>query len=340
MKLNQISIRFIVLTLSVLCLISLCRNGAMAKETVTVNLISAPFGGSSYLWGVALEDILRKAGSPVLVAHSETPGASYNIMKLDKSPADRANTLIVSGPGLITMANKAMKPFKKAMGQDLMPISFLSASATWFVTRDPSLKQYSDLKGKKVALGNKQQPSWSSVPMMEFGGAGLKPKDMDLLFLGHAEGATAFKDRLVDATVAGAFVNPISKKFVLAPFFQELIATEKTINYIGPGKEVLAVTEKNTGLPFPAMTFKKGQLPGLDRSITVAMQLGGFYAHTDFPADQIYQITRQIILNVDKFGEYHAMGKILSKELLCWGMTRGSVHPGAYRAYREYGLLD
>lgn len=340
MKLNQMRIKSIVLALSFLCLVSIFGNTATAKDPVTVNLISAPFGGGYYVWGVALEDILRKAGSPVLVTHSETPGASYNIMKLNRNPEDRLNTLIVSGPTLITMANKGMRPFKKPMGKDLLPICFLSANATWVVSRDHSLKLYADLKGKKVALGNKQQPAWSSVPLMELGGAGLKRSDLTLLFLGHTEGATAFKDRLVDATIAGAFVNPISRKYVLAPFFQELVATEKDLNYVCPGKQALERAEKNTGLPFPTLTLNKGQLPGLDRPITVSLQLGGFYAHKDFPADQIYEITKQIIQNVDKFGEYHALGKILSKELLCWRRNQGNVHPGAYRAYKEFGLLD
>jgi TRAP-type uncharacterized transport system substrate-binding protein len=44
-------------------------------------------------------------------------------------------------------------------------------------------------------------------------------------------------------------------------------------------------------------------------------------------------------LNVDKFAKYHALGKLLSKEMLCWNMTPDDLHPGVYRAYKEFKLM-
>jgi TRAP-type uncharacterized transport system substrate-binding protein len=45
-----------------------------------------------------------------------------------------------------------------------------------------------------------------------------------------------------------------------------------------------------------------------------------------------------IIENVGMFKEYHALGKLMSRESLAYGVDPSKIHPGALRAYKEAGL--
>jgi TRAP-type uncharacterized transport system substrate-binding protein len=190
------------------------------------------------------------------------------------------------------MAQKAVKPFKKPMGQGILAIAFYNAQGRWFVSRDTSIKTYTDLKGKKVGFGTKQQTGWCTAPYMEMtAGAGLKPKDLTLQWLGTKAAVTAFKDRLVDVCIAGGDFNPVTGKFFPAPFFQELLATEKNLHHLNPGKKTLETASKKTGLPFPPYTIKTGQVPDLDRPITVTMSPVGWFAYRDVPEAQIFELT-------------------------------------------------
>ena len=313
---------------------------AGAQET-TIHLMTAPFGTSSYVLGAALEDITRKSGSSVVISHSESPGVAYNVMKLEKQPAERTNTIFTSAPMLVTMAQKAMKPFKKPMGQGILAIAYYNAQGRWFVSHDTSIKSYHNLKGKKVAFGTKQQTGWSTAPFMEMTyGAGIKPADLTLQWIGTKAAVTAFKNRLVDVCIAGGYFNPVTGKFFPAPFFQELLATEKKLYHLNPGQQTLKTASEKTGLPFPVHTIKPGQLQDLDRPITIGISPVGWYAYREFPEEHIYELTKEIILNVKKFADYHSLGKLLTKEMLCWNMTPAELHPGAYRAYKEFKLMN
>jgi TRAP transporter TAXI family solute receptor len=330
---------YVVIALTTAVLFSFSAQSSEAQQS-TINLMTAPFGTSSYVMGTAIEEITRKSGGSVSVSHSESPGVAYNIMKLEKAPAGKANTIFTSAPVLITMAQRGMKPFKASLANGVLAIAYYNAQGKWFVTRDSSIKSYLDLKGKKVAFGTKQQTGWSTTPFMEMSyGAGIKPTDLDLQWIGTKAAVTAFKDRLVDACIAGGYFNPVTGKFFPAPFFQELLATEKNLYHVNPGKQVLENASKNTGLPFPTYTIEPGQVRDLDRPITVGMSPVGWYAYKDVPEDQIYELTKQIILNIEKFADYHSLGKLLTKEMLCWEMEPKDLHPGAYKAYKEFNLM-
>ena len=59
----------------------------------------------------------------------------------------------------------------------------------------------------------------------------------------------------------------------------------------------------------------------------------------EFPEDVAYEVTKLILDNIDKFGEYQATGKLMSPEGLVYGWDEKDIHPGALRAYREAGVI-
>ena len=62
-------------------------------------------------------------------------------------------------------------------------------------------------------------------------------------------------------------------------------------------------------------------------------------ASPNFPDELAYEITKMIIANIDKFSEYTALGKLMSRTALTFGWPQQDIHPGALRAYKEAGLI-
>jgi len=312
-----------------------------AEENVTVTLLTAPFGSGSYVFGSALEEIVREAGGRVKISHSETPGVAYNIMKLDRNEGERENTVIVSSPTLVERAQQGLSPFREKMGEDIVSLASVFAAGRWMVSRDKSIKSYQDLKGKTVGLGNKQQTNFGLTPFLEITiGAGLDPKELDLKWLGTDSSAAAFKDRQLDVCVVGGYFNPVTRKFFPAPFFQEMMAVEKGLNNFGPTKEDLSRVAAKFGSKARPYEVVPGELSGVDSPVTVSMALGTLSVYKVFPDEVAYELTTLLIANAEKFARYHSLGKILTKEMLCWGLEPAELHPGAYRAYREAGLMN
>lgn len=316
----------------------------MASQTLCgqskIVVMTAPFGTSSYVMGSALEEIVRKNSTKIQVSHSETPGVAYNIIKLEKKPEMKKDTIIASSPILIAMGNNAKGPFKTKMAVGLKVLGVYNGNVRFFVSRNPDIKELHDLKGKKLAIGSKRQTGWGLAATWDLNlGAGLKETDYNAQWLGTKSAITSFKDRLVDAVIGGGYVNPATGEFVPAPFFRELTATGQKLYYVNMGEEEVQREAKILGFPPLSFTLKPEKTPGLDRPITVPLSILGWYAYTDFPEAQAYELTKILINNVREFANYHGLGKLISKQLLCYGMNKELLHPGSYRAYREADLL-
>ncbi len=57
------------------------------------------------------------------------------------------------------------------------------------------------------------------------------------------------------------------------------------------------------------------------------------------PEDIVYEITKTIYENAEKFGSYHAVGKGVTKDnVATLSYPEEMFHPGAVRFYREHGI--
>ena len=305
-----------------------------------IAVMTAPFGTSSYVMGSAVEELVRKHSTSIQVSHSETPGVAYNIIKLERKPELKKSTIIASSPILIAMGNNARGPFKTKMAVGLKAIGIYNGSVRFFVTRDPSIKNLQDLKGKKIAIGSKRQTGWGLGASWDLSlGAGLKNTDYDAQWIGTKAAITSFKDRLVNVVIGGGYVNPSTGQFVPAPFFRELTATGQKLYYVEMGEKAVQRESRMLGIPPMSYTLKPENTPGMDKPITVTLSILGWYAYTDFQEAEAYELAKVLINHVGEFANYHGLGKLMSKELLCYGLDENTLHPGAYKAYKEADLL-
>lgn len=313
--------------------------GASAHEPVSVGLITAPFGTGSYLLGSALEEISKKKHPWLHITHAESPGFIFNIKKLDKEPELRKTMMVGSGGGVSGLAQAGESPFDKKYAP-LKLIANYSLGTYWLATIKPDVKTVADLAGKKVALGRAAQINWAVQPAWILAhGYGLTRGKLDLQYVGTKEAVDAVLDGTADAGVVGGYFDPVSMKMVLSPQTSEFLASGRKITQLSWDAE--AVRKSKTGtMKFSQVTIPANAIPNVAMPIEAAADTTSWMVSTDFPEELAYEITKLIIQNIGEFGDFHALGKLMSPAGMVYGWDVADIHPGALRAYREAGIIQ
>ncbi len=312
---------------------------AFAAEQV--DIISTPFGTSTYVIGSAIEAIINKNPEYGLkVNHTETPGQIFNLRKLNADKAAAANTICAFSKSTNWLAREGMKPFKEK-GQTLMLIANCNVFSGWLVSEDPALNTIESLEGKSVALGRISQIVWGYVPtqLLKYGYAKDMTQAMDIQTVGTKPAATALLDRQVDAAIIGGYFNPITKQFAPSPQTVEIVAAGRKLIHIPWGKEAVEKTDSIMNTGYLPMLIPAGTLEGMDKDIWSFTDNIAFGAMAEMPAELAYTITKAIIEHVGEFGDYHNLGKLMSPEALVYGWPEDKIHPGALKAYKEAGII-
>lgn len=317
---------------------ALASPGVAARDQVDLSLITAPFGTGSYVLGSAMEEISKKKHPWLRITHSESPGFIFNIKKLDKEPDLKKTMIVGSGAGVSGLAASGVKPFDKKYAP-LKLIANYSLGAYWLATLDSSVKSVKDLAGKKVALGRAAQINWAVQPewIMRYG-YGLTKDKVNLQYVGTKEAVAALLDGTADAAVVGGYFDPLSKKMALSPQTAEFIASGRKITHLPWGADAVDKA-KAQGMKMANITVPANAISGVAQPMEVAADTTSWMVSQDFPEDLAYEVTKMIIDNIQMFGEYHAIGKLMSPAGLTYGWETSDIHPGALRAYREAGLV-
>ena len=310
---------------------------AADRAQVTVNLITAPFGTGSYVIGSALEQISKK--HPWLrIVSSESPGFVYNIKKLDSEPALQKTTIFGSGPVVAALAERGEKPFDKKYPAVKL-LGNYNSGAIWLATLNPNIKTVNDLQGKKVALGRAPQINWAVEPkaVIEFG-YGIPANKINIQYAGPKEAVAALMDGTVDAAVVGGYLNPEKSQLSLSPQTMEFVASGRKIQHLGWSADAIEKTRAK-GIPINAYTVPANSIQGLDSPLPVFVDNNAWVASENFPDEYAYEIIKMVIANIDKFAEFHALGKLMSPGALVFGWPQEKIHPGALKAYKEAGII-
>jgi TRAP transporter TAXI family solute receptor len=333
--------RITIITLFNLFFVALFSTSAAWAEqhpVVNVDHLSGPFGTGTYVLGSALEDISKKYHPWLRISNSESPGFAYLVKKLTLEKALRKTMFIANSKDTIALAQQGLSPFDQKYDVQLRLLGVYCINPGWLVTFDPKIKSIEDLKGKKVAFGRKPQAAWAIVPEAVLRDGWNMRDKVTVEYLGTEPAAQALLDGLVDAAVAGGYINPITKEIQLSPQTIELMASGRKIYHIPWGKEEVLKTIQKGMLIIP-VTIPSGILQGLDKDMPTFAIDNSWYAAPEFPDELAYELVKMIVKNISRFKEYHGLGKLISPELLIYGSREKDIHPGALRAYKELGVI-
>lgn len=325
--------------LGVLACVLILASGAKAAEKTRVDIISTPFGTASYVIGSAFETIVNKNDYSFTINHTETPGQAFNITKLNKDKNARKNTICVAGGAINWLAKRGETPFKQKM-ESMRPIATYNIGAIWLVTQKKELGNIEALRGKGIALGRLPQVLWGYEPkaLLEHGYPEDFAKSLKLQLVGTKDAATAFLNNQVDVCAIGGYLSPDNALFEPSPQTVEILASGRTLYHIDWGKEPIEKTAK-VDVPMIPFQLAAGTVAGMDKPIWVFTDVQTFCVHSEFPEELAYQVTKAFIDHVSDFAQYHALGKLMTRKGLVFGIDPKEMHPGALRAYKEAGLL-
>ena len=290
--------------------------------------------------GSACEDIIKKSDSGLKITQEEGYGMFYNLKKLHAADPETRKTMIIMGT-LTSMwqAQNGKAPFKQPIATDMRVLFSMYDSDSCFMSRDPKIRSVPDFAGKTVAIGKKSQDVYGTFLFDHIdAGYGLADK-VNVQWVGNASALSSFKDGLSDAAGADILSNPVTGEVVPGPAAIEVQASFNKVNWFGSSREALERVIAKTGIPYTIVTVPANTFAGQDADFLTLGTPNFWGASLEMPEDVAYRFVATIIKHVEEFGTYHSAGKLITKEALCYGFTPDQLHPGAYRAYKEAGLM-
>ncbi len=194
---------------------------------------------------------------------------------------------------------------------------------------DAGVRNFQDLKGKRVNIGNPGSGQRATTDVV-LEALGWTVRDFRLASeLRPAEQAGAMCDNRVDAIIY-TVGHPNGS-------IQEATTTcdAVLVNVTGPEIDKL-VAERDY---YRTATIPAGMYRGNNEDTTTFGVGATFVSSTDVPEDVIYHVVKAVFDNFDDFKRLHPAFENLKKEEMIKDGLSAPLHPGAIKYYKEVGLL-
>ena len=218
----------------------------------------------------------------------------------------------------------------KGPNRDLRAIFSVHAEPFTVVARkDSGIKEFKDLKGKRVNIGNPGSGQRGTMEVV-MKALGWTKADFKLASeLKSAEQAKALCDNKIDAFVftighpSGSIKEPTTTcDCVLVPV-------------TGPKIDKL-VAENDY---YRTATVPGGMYRGTDTDTKTFGVGATFVSSAKVPEEVIYNVVKAVFENFDQFKKLHPCFKVLKKEQMIKDGLSAPLHKGAIKYYKEAGLM-
>ncbi|TCP41346.1 TAXI family TRAP transporter solute-binding subunit [Rhodovulum marinum] len=195
---------------------------------------------------------------------------------------------------------------------------------------DSGIKEFADLKGKRVNLGNPGSGARGTFEIV-MGELGWTTDDFELAAeLKPAEQSAALCDNQVDAIVftVGHPSGTIQEATTACD--------SVLVNVTGPAIDKL-IAENSY---YRTATIPGGMYRGTDEDVTTFGVGATFVTSADVSEEAVYQVVKAVFDNFDDFKGLHpAFANLKAEEMIKDGLS-APLHDGAARYYREKGWIE
>lgn len=297
-------------------------SSAIAETYLSIG--SNPVGNTAYQWAAGISELVNKNVSGVKAAAEGTKGyvANVQLMLDGKVEAGFSNTR------LAYEAHHAQGSYEgQKKGQIVGWMSVKPIYMQVVVKADSDIKSLSDLRGKRVGMG---QPGGTSMLdadlLMET--VGLTPgQDFTEFRVKLPTMVDMLGDNQLDALIWSGTppMPPVIK-----------LKSQHDVRFLDIPRDISEKIMKVS----PAYT--KGDLKAnvyADQPNEVKSYMLGnvLLIKADVPEEVVYQATKAVMENLDFMASVHPAWKTVEKDAIVNGFTI-PVHPGALRYYREAGV--
>jgi uncharacterized protein len=310
-----------------LVMMGITNTGNTAAKQTEIIIGSAGSGGTYYIIGGAIANLVSKYQQNIKCTSSSTNGSIENMRLVSQKRIDIGMTQppldFDAYHGRNLFADKPMKQLRFLFGGH-------ASVGHMVVPADSPAKSIQDLKGKKVGLGAPGSAVRTPVgeTLLRLGGLGLD--QVQVMPLSQTEGAAALRDGSIAATVfSGGY--PVSSLLDLAltkavrilPIPLEKIQEMQKNDPIGPALVQVVI---------PANTYKGQEMP-----VSTCGFITTFIGRDDLKNEVVYDILKVLAERQAELIAIHPSGKEYSLEGLAKGCTIPP-HPGAAKFFQDKGV--
>lgn len=278
--------------------------------------------GTYYPLGGALCQVLNRALGTNITANA-TGGAAENVRLINSGEVD----LALAQTDNISYAMSGTVQFDSVLDNFGAVCSIYPEILHLVVRADSDIYSISDLKGKRVSVGDVGSGTESNMPII-LGEYDMTYEDIKPNFLSYKESATAFQDGSIDAFFMLTGVPNTA--------LTEVSITTK-VRLVGIAPELQEKIISN--YPYFAKAHIDGEAYNLDEGSDSIAVKATLIASNNLSEDFVYQITKAVFENLEAFGEGHANAKMLTLDSALEGIDPAHLHPGAAKYYKEVGML-
>ncbi|MEL0022665.1 MAG: TAXI family TRAP transporter solute-binding subunit [Alphaproteobacteria bacterium] len=297
-------------------------SSAIAETYLSIG--SNPVGNTAYQWAAGISELVNKNVSGVKAAAEGTKGyvANVQLMLDGKVEAGFSNTRLAYEAHYAQGSYEGQKKGQIVGWMSVKPIYMQVV-----VKADSDIKSLSDLRGKRVGMG---QPGGTSMLdadlLMET--VGLTPgQDFTEFRVKLPTMVDMLGDNQLDALIWSGTppMPPVIK-----------LKSQHDVRFLDIPRDISEKIMKVS----PAYT--KGDLKAnvyADQPNEVKSYMLGnvLLIKADVPEEIVYQATKAVMENLDFMASVHPAWKTVEKDAIVNGFTI-PVHPGALRYYREAGV--
>jgi len=306
----------------ILCLFNLF---SFAADFITIG--TGGVTGTYYPTGSAVCKLVNiyRARTKIRCSVESTPGSVYNVETVQERELDFA----IAQSDVVYNALSGSAEFKKKPFKKLKSIMAIYPELLTLVTRkDSNINQLSDIKDKRINLGNagSGNESTSLTLLKEY-----KIKSSQLKLAGTYE-STEMPDALKQNKLDGYFY------MVGHPTANIKDAANAVDVKIVPLK---GIKINNLIKKYPY--YAKAKIPGgmylgNEKDIPTFGVKAVLFTHADVSEKKVYTIVKAVLENFDIFKKLHPAYSHITKESLLDGLS-APLHKGAMKYYKEMGFL-
>lgn len=195
--------------------------------------------------------------------------------------------------------------------------------------KDAGISNVTDLKGKRVNIGNAGSGSRATYEIIE-SAMGWSRDDLKLATeLKSAETGQALCDDKIDA-----YLWLVGHPSALT---QETLSTCDAVLVNATGEVIDKLVADNSF--YRKATIPAGMYPGQDTDVNSFGVGATFVTSADVPDDAVYVVVKAVFDNFDDFKKLHPAFSNLKEEEMIKDSLSAPLHPGAVKYYKERGWM-
>ena len=302
---------------------------SQAAEQTFVTIGTGGVTGVYYPTGGAICRLVNKGKKEhhIRCSVESTGGSIYNLNAIAGGELDMG---VAQSDWQYHAYNGTSKFEKDGANKDLRAVFSVHPEPFNIVARaDAGIKNFSDLKGKRMNIGNPGSGSRSTIEVV-MDKYGWTKDDFKLASeLKASEQSAALCDNKVDAIVYVVGVPNGSIK--------EATTACDAVMVNVTGKEIDELIADNPY--YRKATIPGGTYRGTDEDTTTFGVGATFVSSSKVPEEVIYQVVKAVFENFDDFKKLHPAFANLKKEEMVKDGLSAPLHAGALKYYKEVGLI-